>query len=285
MSLDITRRCSPQTIIETVQRIESLPMTRFSHGFEEYKGETIGNAARLHASRFSDFSKEFPAIALMDVVLAANRNYRKQVEKHVKRMSKEFADLTLSDLRMKIEANDYKSFKIIWGHADEKKFLTLKRIVEKIFEQANPSSKEEDFRVLKGWADQSNLNYRKTDPIGQLKNVGIATFQHLRMNFGVDTVKPDQRVMEVLSKEFNIKLSAFESILAVEQIASITDHRVLEIDQVFVKYGSGYYPSSQIEVKQEVENIIKVLLQENIPKEIISKATKWSINQIDKLVL
>lgn len=285
MSLDITRRCSPQVIIETLLRIESLPMTRFSHGFEEYKGETIGNASRLHASCFSDFAKQFPAIAVMDVVLAANRNYRKQVEKHVKRMSEQFGSLTLFELKRKIDANDYKSFKKIWGHADEKKFMTLKRIVGKIIEMNAPTSKEDDFKALSDWAQNANLEHWSTDPIGQLGNVGVATFQHLRMNFGVDTVKPDQRVMEVLFKEFNLKLSPFDSILAVQQIASITNRRVLEIDQVFVKYGSGYYPASQAEVRQEVDNIIRILLQENIPKDIIAKATKWSINQIDKLVL
>lgn len=35
------------------------------------------------------------------------------------------------------------------------------------------------------------------DPVGKLQNVGVATFQHLRMTFGKDTMKPDQCVKEI----------------------------------------------------------------------------------------
>lgn len=269
-------------IKEIVQSLANKPMTIFSQGFKN-ENEKIITSAIANAGNYTYFSKLHPAIALMDVVLAANRNYRRQVEEHIKRMREQFADLTLLELKKKIENNDYKSFKQIWGHADEKKFLTLKRILEKVFEQANPTSKEEDFEVLKDWATKSNLNTWLSDPIGELTNVGVATFQHLRMTFGINTVKPDQRVMEVLEKEFNLKLSQLNTIFAVEHIAKVTGYKVLVIDQIFVKYWSGYYPATQIEVKQEVENIIKVLLEEDVPKNIISKATKWSVEQINAI--
>jgi len=43
------------------------------------------------------------------------------------------------------------------------------------------------------------------------------------MNFGVNTAKPDQRVMEVLEREFNIKkITQSLSIEAMEQISKIT---------------------------------------------------------------
>jgi hypothetical protein len=275
----------PETlIIETVNRLASKPMTTFSQGFRD-ASEKIITAALSNANSYTHFSKLHPAVALMDVVLAANRNYRRQVEEHIKRMREQFVDLTLSELKMKVKTNDYKSFKQIWGHADEKKFLTLKSILEAVFEQANPKSKDEDFEVLRDWADKSDLHRRLSDPIGRLPNVGIATFQHLRMTFGINTVKPDQRVMEVLQKEFGLKLSQLDSIFAVEHIAKVTGYKVLEVDQIFVKYGSGYYPASQREVKQEVENIIKVLLEEDVPVNIISKATKWTAEQISQMKL
>ncbi|OAH96331.1 hypothetical protein A1332_23030 [Methylomonas methanica] len=94
---------------------------------------------------------------------------------------------------------------------------------------------------MKNWAENAKLDKRKNDILGSIKNVGVATFQHLRINFGIDTVKPDQRVKEILEKEFNLKLSSEKAILAVEEIAHITGFKVIEIDQIFVKYASGYY--------------------------------------------
>ena len=87
--------------------------------------------------------------------------------------------------------------------------------------------------------NSKNVNYK--DYPGSIPNLGIATFQHLRLTFGIDTVKPDQRVREVLCNEFGANLSAKNAILAVEEIATITGKEVKMIDQIFVKYGSGYY--------------------------------------------
>jgi hypothetical protein len=51
------------------------------------------------------------------------------------------------------------------------------------------------------------------------------------MTFGIDTVKPDQRVKEVLSNEFNQKkLSSENAIIAAEQIAKIVKLKPLVID-------------------------------------------------------
>ena len=92
------------------------------------------------------------------------------------------------------------------------------------------------------WARNADVLNYEADVIGRIPNIGIATFQHLRMVFGIDTVKPDQRVKEVLVKEFELrKLSDKKAIKAAEQIASITKLKVITIDQIFVKYGSSYY--------------------------------------------
>jgi hypothetical protein len=85
----------------------------------------------------------------------------------------------------------------------------------------------------------------KDDIIGRIRGIGIATFQHLRMNFGANTVKPDQRVKEVLNKEFKFySENDIDYISAVEYIAKITGKSALYIDQVFVNYGSGYYSNN-----------------------------------------
>lgn len=62
------------------------------------------------------------------------------------------------------------------------------------------------------------------------------------MVFGENTIKPDQRVKEVLLKEFGLKkLNNIYVILIAHQIAEICSLSPLEIDQIFVNYGSGYY--------------------------------------------
>lgn len=124
-------------------------------------------------------------------------------------------------------------------------------------------------------------NYQN-DKIGKIYNVAVATFQHLRMVFGVDTVKPDQRVKEVLSYEFGLpKLSDQKAIQAVEQIAKITNHKVITIDKILVKYGSGYY--NQKSNKLTIKEIAKNLKNYNVDIEIISKSTNLSHEQIKLL--
>ena len=72
------------------------------------------------------------------------------------------------------------------------------------------------------------------------------------MTFGVDTVKPDQRIMEVLDTEIrrsdfeeilssSLKLTPSAAICMIHKIAKIAEKPVALTDQIFVKYGSGYY--------------------------------------------
>ena len=132
------------------------------------------------------------------------------------------------------------------------------------------------------WGATADLLNYKTDIIGSLPNVAIATFQHLRMVFGVDTIKPDQRVKEVLDFEFGLsRLSDVNTIKAVEQIAEISNFKVITIDQIFVQYGLSYYNqlANKITIKQVIGNLKKL----GIENEIISKATYFTSGQIDKI--
>ena len=109
-------------IRETVERLGNNPMTIFSHDFKS-TNEKIIDSVLNNAKNYTYFSKLHPAIGLMDVVLAANRNYRKQVERHIQRMRWEFPNLTFAQLWEVLDRNDYESFKKIWGHRDQKNFL------------------------------------------------------------------------------------------------------------------------------------------------------------------
>lgn len=231
---------SEAEIKSIVKRIGNKLLKPSSHGFNEYGPKKIIDAAKMQSKAFTR-NKDNPAIRVMAVVLAANRNYEKQVRPHVERLKTQYDKLSFKDLQIKLSRMRYEEFgKKVWGHKDKKKYDTLKALVSAIV-GLRSSKQVSDLSIMKSWAMQSNLDSRKSDCLGSVPNVGIATFQHLRISFGIDTVKPDQRVKEVLAKEFAARLSSAKAILAVEEIARITGHKVVEIDQMFVKYGSGYY--------------------------------------------
>jgi hypothetical protein len=235
------RHKTPAEVAAMVRTLGDFPMRQSSHGFELYGSVPIIEAARCQAERFlSQQSYRNAAIALMDVVLAANRDYNKQVEPHVTRMRKAWPQLTLAELKNWIDASDYVQFKDIWGHKDQKKFAVLGALVDAAL--ALPTKPGwSDYDRLHAWAMNASLTDRLNDPLGRIRNVGVATFQHLRMTFGVDTVKPDQRVREVLDVEFGARLLPDLTVIAVEEIAKHSGMKVIEIDQIFVKYGSGYF--------------------------------------------
>lgn len=216
-------------------------MVEGSHGFKDYPGLTIGEAAKEQALRFSQYEDRTGAHILMDVVLAANRNYEKAVKDNIQRVKDRYPNLTLPELARLIEENDFRDFKKIWGHADEKKYKTLKSMVDVLL-NLYPAMDFDDIGRMRQWAFDAKIEQRNSDPIGRLKNVGVATFQHLRLALGVDTVKPDQRVMEVLIQKFGAPSNIGEigAVLAVEKLSLLFGVKPRFIDQVFVKYGSGH---------------------------------------------
>ncbi len=68
-----------------------------------------------------------------------------------------------------------------------------------------------------------------------------------------------------------------------EQIAKITNLDVLFLDQMFVKYGSGYYNQSTKETKIFVRVVAKRLKNLAVAPAIISKATLLTLEEIQNL--
>ena len=223
-------------------------------GAQGYKStnppQTILESANANTAAYTRSAKKSPAIALMDVVLASHRNYERAVAPHIRRLRENHPDLTIKELEklLKTKYTTAEKLKDMWGHNDEKKYNILTALVNEIRAMDKASvTIQSDFNVMKTWANSVNVYNWKKNCISQIPGIGLATFQHLRMNFGVNTVKPDQRVKEVLKKEFadfNLSTTSRNTILAVEEIAEITKYSVLQIDQIFVRYGSGYYQKS-----------------------------------------
>ncbi|MCS6477379.1 hypothetical protein [Burkholderia thailandensis] len=232
-----------QSIVLTIEQLGDARMTRTAHGYCVGSEETILAAAERGARDYTTRSRKSSAIAIMDVVLAANRDYNRSVKCHVDDMCERYGHLTLKQLRAKVNAAGSASeFKKVWGHNDARKFEILRALLKTFIARlGRRDTVENDFQVISEWARTADVSTMAQDPVGQIKGIGIATFQHLRMTFGIDTVKPDRRVKEVLNREFGLRLSDRQSILAIEEMAKVTGYTALLIDQIFVKYGSGYY--------------------------------------------
>jgi len=274
-----------QLISDTITRLGRAMMTESAHGYRAGSNETILAAAKRGVENYTKNSQSSSAIAIMDVILAANRDYNKQVAKNVERMRQLYPGLTIKQLAVMTKgAGTAKKFKDVWGHNDDKKFQTLKAVLAVFIPRLRNTDKpDEDFRVMSEWAANVQLPAMYQDPVGVLPNIGIATFQHLRMNFGANTVKPDRRVKEVLKREFNLRLSDEKSILVVERMAEIEKATPLLIDQIFVKYGSGHYRAHSDAVRSAVEGIVRNLKRMRMPAAQIAKVTGWSLNDIESV--
>jgi hypothetical protein len=275
---------SEKEIIDKINEIGKNPLTITGHGFNDFGPIPIIKSANKSTLIYSNKSKLKPAIALIDVVLAANRNYNKVVEPNIQRIEKDYQNLKrFTELEKLITQKSKQEFYIFWGHKDEKKYNTLKNLLNAInsLRKGNPSLSD-DFELMNLWAKKADLTNYKKDIIGSLPNIAIATFQHLRMVFGVDTIKPDQRVKEVLDFEFGLtNLSDVNTIKAVEQISKITSFKVITIDQIFVQYGSSYY--NQLSNKISIKEIISNLKKLGVSSDLISKATNLTTSQISKI--
>jgi hypothetical protein len=281
-SINITDFKEANEIRSIVDYIGNLPLKEGSHGFLDVGSIKIIDAAKSSTANYPERSKTRPAISIIDVVLAAHRNYNKVVAPNIKRIEK--TDLnSIEDLKNLISSKSKAEFYEFWGHKDNKKYNTLKSILESTDEiKTLYRNSNSDFEYFNQWANNVDINNYKLDPIGKIPNIGVATIQHLRMAFGAKTIKPDQRVKEVLEFEFGLdKLNDIKVINVMEQIAKIVNLDVLTIDQIFVKYGSGYY--NKTDSKLNTKEIAKRLKDLGISVDIISKATDLSITQINKI--
>jgi hypothetical protein len=84
------------------------------------------------------------------------------------------------------------------------------------------------------WAKHAQLDDWEKDPIGQIKGVGINSFQYLRMMGGIDTVMPDKIVKrviaEILSKA-NMAMSStdIDFVRLLDKMAQDTGYRAIEL--------------------------------------------------------
>jgi|GEM_PF-1014124 len=287
---DILNYCSEEYINKKVTFLGENPLTTTSHNFNQYGAIKIIDAAKKSFENYFNQAKELPSIALIEVVLAANRNYNKVVLPNIIRLKTDHSYLiTFNDLDNLLLTKEKDEFFKIWGHRDDKKLQILLDIINEIKSRKKNYPNYSDYEIMNHWANNVDIYSYNDDPIGRIKNIALATLQHLRMTFGANTVKPDQRVMEVLDYEFNLKgLNKVKSVLVVEQISKITKIPALMLDQIFVLYGSGYYNRNGSNSLPNFQNIVikdiaRKLKNLNVDFNIISQSTNLSLQEISEL--
>lgn len=158
-------------------------------------------------------------------------NYFQTVVPRVEMFGKEFIEqgkiVTLKDL---VTAND-NSLDRIWKN---KRSWQMAKSIAAYLVEIKKRKKIDDRAAFISWAKNSNLDNWQKDPIGQIKGVGINTFQYLRMMGGVDTVMPDKIVKKVIGEilaKANLKMpdNDCDFVKLVEQIARETGYKSIEL--------------------------------------------------------
>jgi len=229
-----------KTTINIFERLGNAKLKEGSHLFEKYGDLQIIKAAMLQTNDYNSLAKRKPGLALLLVVLSANRSYSKHVERHINRIDKDNIIVSFSDLKNKMQ--DREEFYKYWGHSNLKKYNTLSNLLVQIESvlKLKYGTITNEYDLINKWGEDVNLLELESNPL-RIYNFALASIQHLRMMFGINTSKPDQRVLEVFKNEFGLKLNQKYAILAIEKIADMCKCNPLLIDQVFVNYGSGYY--------------------------------------------
>lgn len=273
---------------KTIEELCSYKLNEKAHSFPKYGAISIGESVERSVECFKSKGGENAAIPLLLVVLAANRNYNKVVVPNIQRIKTKYPKLkSIDELQELVIGMSKKEFFKFWGHKDEKKYATLKSILNAYTDLKSTYSKKTSFEIMSEWAKNADVENLTDDIIGRIPNVGIATFQHLRMVYGVDTVKPDLRVKQVLGQKFGFKnVTDKSAIKIVEEMSKKTRRSVFELDQIFVRYGSGYIEGGdpiELANKLDQKTIIKSLLAEGVKSDVISRVFKIDVDLIESM--
>src|SRR4051812_32557975 len=98
MVKEMSTHLSTTFVKKKVAQLGNSLMTSFSQGYQNGTETTIFASAKQNSMAYTFYSKRHPAVALIDVILAANRDYNKQVDKHVKRLREEYPNMTFTEL-------------------------------------------------------------------------------------------------------------------------------------------------------------------------------------------
>lgn len=183
----------------------------------------------LYDGNYGDTSDP-PAIKVIDSVISQALNYKTTVYPRLVGFKKNHPDVKsvrqLADLMASYQTPlEFLTAEVDLGH--RRKAGAIDGLVKYFcgLIEASPTVPEEE--TLKQWAITTEPeNHKKLN----IKGVGIATVQYLRMLFGADTSKPDVHIMNFIHDTIDEELSEDECILLIEGVASYLEVSERDVD-------------------------------------------------------
>lgn len=164
----------------------------------------------------------------VDAVLSINRKYYKFVVPRITYFQNKYPNIkTLNQLLNLIDGMGLDGFSNCWNYNHKERVETLYSLVKRLIEISKEYPSDSEINSLKLWAN----NTIPTDyKIFNVKGIGLATYQYIRMMLGASTVKPDVHIKRALSNVLNRKVSDLESITLFEQACNELKLDIATID-------------------------------------------------------
>ena len=154
----------------------------------------------------------YPNVVLVciDAVLSINRKYYNFVVPRIKYFQDNYSNITtLEKLLNLIKQKGIDGFSECWNYKHNARVEILYYLVNRLLEISKQYNGDTELSKLKLWASESSPNdYKKFN----VKGIGLATYQYIRMLLGASTVKPDVHIKRTISKILNRNVSDIEAI-------------------------------------------------------------------------
>lgn len=184
-----------------------------------------------------------PAEALINTTLVIF-NTDKAAQDRYKRFREKYPYVkSVNDLAELLSRYNEKDFCWKYLHIDVKvpnlpRYIRLVDMV-KVFQKKD----------IQEWADNFDPFDRKkckNDPVFQIRNVGLATIQNLRICLKIPTLKPDGRVINALEKLGYHNTNGFKIMNICQSISDETGYPLYHLDQIFWKANVKKYENQKM---------------------------------------
>lgn len=211
-------------------------MSRIQHLIDEYADESDYAAKAEKFLNLDRWTGDDPLLLLADAAgTTTGQNYFNHVMPAIERFQVEFLKPGRVDSLESLSRLDHDDEDLVEIFEAKRKRRVLIDGAGVIADVAG----SDDLDRLQQWARAADPHDYTADPFGGINGVGLRTFQYLRMNAGIDTVKPDiqvKRFVESVADAIespHLDSSSGRAVLeSCEWISDETGYRMIELDQI-----------------------------------------------------
>lgn len=117
------------------------------------------------------------------------------------------------------------------------KYRLLQELIIGFLEYREINQIDTEIESIRHWANNVQLNDLKNDIIGKRPGIGIGVVENIRLNLGMDTIKPDRHVLNVLMYEFGFMNIQNNELL---NLATEIGINKFYMDRVLFEYGRNF---------------------------------------------